>query len=349
MYAIGIDRGFGATKYCCQDKFGCIDSLVAPISQKRAIELINNNKDDDSVIIIEVNNEYYLVGSYVASVEPSYAERDLRRTRDDINETILFITAMGLATKNCSEQELVITTGLPTEDYNKLKKSYSEKILNNNKPYHFIIYNRNEKIEKTLTIVKTNIENQPKGTIITTINQKLLEGENWNSLKNKKFAVCDVGFNTSDFSIYVGKDIVNGEKINFSSFAMVQIVATAKKIIEDVFNCKKTEDEILNAFKTGKIKIRGKTEDCSEYTKKAFIKNADLLVREITSKWELFLDSFDEMILTGGVLENHIFANLLKALIKEKCGWNITVPESPQYANAFGFYLIAESILNNKG
>lgn len=345
--AVGIDRGFGITKYFSKSKVGLIDSLVAPISEERAYELMKNNKDDKNVIITKINNEFFLVGSYVSKVEPSYAERDLRRSRDNLNETILFVTAMGLVTGKEKEAELIVTTGLPTEDFNKLKKYYMRKILNDRKPYRFTIYRANEKLEKIITVSRANIENQPKGTIITTINQKLTEGISWDELKNKRFSVGDIGFNTSDFSTYVGKDIVNSEKINFSSFAMVQIISTAKKAIEDAFNCKKSEDEILKAFKTGRIKVRGKTENCSEYTEKAFMKNAELLIREIINNWEQHIDSFDEMILTGGVLENRFFINVLKELIKEKCGWNITIPESPQYANAYGFYLISESILTN--
>lgn len=345
--AVGVDRGFGATKYYSDILSGHVDSLVAPVTEKRAAELIANNKDDDSVILIKINDEYYLIGSYVAKVEPSYAERDLRRSRDSINETILFIAGMGLATGDVEEAEVVVTTGLPTDDYDRLKESYEQKILNGDKPYEFSIFKNGKEYKKSLKVVKTSIENQPKGTIIATINKKLAEGISWNDLKSRRFAVCDIGFNTTDLSIYVGKDIVRGDKINFSTFAMVQIVATAKKMIEEAFDCKKTEDEILESLVTGEVKIRGKMKDCSEQVKEAFIKNANLLVSEITSKWEVYLDSFDEMILTGGTLANCVFADILQSLFEEKCGWNVTVPQNPQYANAFGFYLISASILQN--
>lgn len=345
--AIGVDRGFGATKYYSDILSGHVDSLVAPITDKRAAELIANNADDENVIIIKIDGEFYLIGSYVAKVEPSYAERDLRRSRDGVNETILFIAGMGLATGDVEEADLVVTTGLPTDDYDRLKESYEQKILNENKPYEFSIFRAGKEYKKSLRVIKTSIENQPKGTIITAINRKLADGVDWNELKSRRFAICDIGFNTTDLSIYVGKDIVRGEKINFSTFAMVQIVATAKKFIEEAFNCKKTEDEILESLISGEVKIRGKMKDCSEQVKDAFIKNANLLVSEITSKWEVYLDSFDEMILTGGTLANCVFADILQSLFEEKCGWDVTVPENPQYANAFGFYLISASILQN--
>lgn len=345
--AIGVDRGFGATKYYSDIISGHIDSLVAPITEKRAVELFENNIDDENVIIIKIDNNYYLIGSYVAQVEPAYAERDLRRSRDSINETILFIAGMGLATGNVEEAELIVTTGLPTDDYERLKESYEKKIYNNGEPYVFSIFRKGKEYKKSLRVIKVNIENQPKGTIIATINQKLSEGMGWNELKSRRFAVCDIGFNTTDLSIYVGKDIVRGDKINFSTFAMVQITATAKKLIEDSFNCKKTEDEVLESLRTGKVKIRGQMRDCSEQVREAFLRNADLLVSEITSKWEVYLDSFDEMILTGGTLANSEFAAMLKSLFEEKCGWHVTIAENPQYANSFGFYLISASILQS--
>lgn len=345
--AIGVDRGFGATKYYSDILSGHVDSLVAPITDRRAKELIENNFDDKNVIVIKISEEYYLIGSYVAHVEPAYAERDLRRSRDSVNETILFIAGMGLATGDIEEADLIVTTGLPTDDYDRLKDSYEQKILNDGQPYQFSIFRAGKEYKKSLRVVRTSIENQPKGTIIATINRKLSEGKDWSELKSRRFAVCDMGFNTTDLSIYVGKDIVRGEKINFSTFAMVQIAATAKKLIEEAFNCKKTEDEILESLKTGEVKIRGQMKDCSEQVKEAFLKNANLLVSEITSKWEVYLDSFDEMILTGGTLANCVFADMLQSLFEEKCGWHVTVPENPQYANAFGFYLISASILQS--
>lgn len=345
--AVGVDRGFGATKYYSDIISGYIDSLVAPVTEKRASELITNNKDDNNVILIKINNEYYLIGSYVAKVEPSYAQRDLRRKRDSINETILFIAGMGLATGDVEEAELIVTTGLPTDDYDRLRDSYEQKILNEGKPYEFSIFRGGKEYKKCLKVIRANIENQPKGTIIAIINKKLSEGMDWNELKSRRFAVCDIGFNTTDLSIYVGKDIVRGDKINFSTFAMVQIVATAKKMIEEAFDCKKTEDEILESLRTGKVKIRGEMKDCSAQVREAFLKNAELLVSEIISTWEVYLDSFDEFVLTGGTLANCVFADILQSLFKEKCGWDVTIAQNPQYANAFGFYLISASILQN--
>lgn len=345
--AIGLDRGFGATKFYSELVKNNVESLVAPITEERAKELIENNREDGNVIISKIDGKYYLIGSYVAQVEPAYAQRDLRRSREGGNETILFITGLGLATRDIEEGELVVTTGLPTDDYERLKESYEKTILNNNKPYEFSIYRSGKEYKKKLKVIKANIENQPKGTIINVINKKLAAKQDWNQLKSRRFAICDIGFNTTDLSIYVGKDIVRGEKINFTTFAMVQIVATAKRLIEQNFNCKKTEDEILEALKTGQVKIRGKMKDCSKQVEQAFHTNAELLVNEITSKWETYLDSFDEMILTGGTLANCEFADTLQALFEEKCGWDVTIPEDPQHANAFGFYLISASILQN--
>ena len=42
---VGIDRGFGVTKFYSDMASGQIDSLVAPISAARAKELIANNAD----------------------------------------------------------------------------------------------------------------------------------------------------------------------------------------------------------------------------------------------------------------------------------------------------------------
>lgn len=341
----GIDRGFGVTKFFSDYCQGSVDSLVAPIPAERAKELIANNKDDDNVIVLKRNNDYFLIGGYVAKVEPQFAERDLRRKRDNTNESILFLAAMGLATENLEEANIIITTGLPTDDYERLKDSYTQSVLNNKQPYVFSILRNGKEIKKNITVVRANVENQPKGTIISVIDDKMNEGMTWSELKSRRFAICDIGFNTTDLSIYVGKDIVRGEKINYSTFAMVQIVSTCKKLIEEHFVCVKNEPEILEAMKTGEIKIKGKMVDCSEIVHQGFLKNAELLITELSSKWENYLDTFDEIILTGGSVSNEDFATILKDQIAEKCGWEVTVCKNPQFANAQGFYIISASLL----
>lgn len=343
--AIGLDRGFGATKYFSDITFGHIDSLVAPITKERARDIITNNIDDKSVYVVKMDEQYYLVGSYVSSVEPAHAKRDLKRTRDGINETVLFVTGMGLASGNVEVAEVVITTGLPTDDHDRYKESYKKKILNDGKPYKFSIFHLGVEYKKVLTVIDTKIENQPKGTIISVINKKMGEGISWSELKSRRFGICDVGFNTTDTSMYVGKDIVTGDKINFSTFAMSQVVATAKKKIEDAFNCNKSEDDILKALITNEVKVKGKDTNCTAQIKEAFNENGKLLVSEITSNWEEMLDTFDELILTGGALKNETFAEILKKFFEEQTGWQVTIAENPQYANAFGFYLIAASIV----
>lgn len=341
----GIDRGFGVTKYYSDYNHGGIDSLVAPIPESRAKELIANNKDDSEVIVLKKDNNYFLIGSYVAKVEPQFAERDLRRKRDNTNENILFLTALGLATEDLEEANVIITTGLPTDDYIRLKESYSQSVLNNKQPYVFSILKNGKEFKKSITVVRANVENQPKGTIISVIEDKMEnEGMDWDELKTRRFAICDIGFNTTDLSIYVGKDMVRGEKINYSTFAMVQIVNTCKRLIEDHFVCVKNESEVLESMKTGEIKIKGKLMDCSEIIQEGFMKNAELLITELSSKWENYLDTFDEIILTGGALNNENFAAILKDQIAEKCGWETTVCKNPQYANAQGFFIISTSL-----
>ena len=353
----GIDRGFGVTKFYSDLETGAVDSLVAPISEDRAKEIIANNKDDDEVIVLKLSTksgpdddyQYFLVGSYVSKVEPQYAERDLRRNRtDNVSENILFLTAMGLCTKDLEKVSMIVTTGLPTDEFERRREQYAKTILHNRQPYFFSIIRKGKEYKKEITVLKANVENQPKGTIIAVLNDKLKNkkttGEDWVDLKSKRFAVCDIGFNTTDLSIYVGKDIVHDEKVNFSTFAVVQIAKTCKRLIEEHFVCVKSEAEVIECMKTGMVKIKGKMLDCSDLIHQGFLLNAELLINEISSKWETELDTFDELILTGGAVSNMDFANILKDQISDKCGWEVTVCENSQFANAKGFYIISRSL-----
>lgn len=346
LYAIGVDRGFGATKFVSKNIKKLVDSLVAPISEDRAKEIMENNPNDEKLIILkDADNKYYLIGEYVSLIEPTYAERDLRRNRNNENESVLFKVGMGLSITSSERAEVIVTTGLPTDDYAALKDKYISDIERNHEPYLFSVFIGNKEYPKNIIIRKANVENQPKGTIITIINEKLRKRENWNVIKTKKYGVVDLGFNTSDPSMYVGKDIIVGENNNFSTFGMSKILTSIKKDIETTFKCRKSENDILEALTTYKIKVRGTTVDCKEIVEKGFEKNAELLVREISSKWEDYLDSLDEIVLTGGVVENEFFYNVLVKLFKEELGWDVYKPDESRFANAYGFYLVSESIL----
>lgn len=346
IQAIGVDRGFGATKFISKKTKEFVDSLVAPISENRAKEIMANNPNDKKLIILkDIDDKYYLIGEYVSLLEPTYAERDLRRNRDNENEIILFKVGMGLSIDSSEVTEVIVTTGLPTDDFESFKDKYESDIEQNQNPYLFSIFVGNKEFPKNIVVKKANVENQPKGTIITIINENLRKKVNWDLLKNRKYGVVDLGFNTTDLSMYVGKDIIVGEINNFSSFGMSKILTSIKKDIENTFKCRKSENDILEALSTYEIKVRGVTKCCKEIVEKGFEKNAILLVREISSKWEEYLDSLDEIVLTGGVVENEYFYNVLVKLFKEELGWKICKPDESRFANANGFYLISESIL----
>ncbi|MFW6025312.1 MAG: hypothetical protein ACOCRX_03130 [Candidatus Woesearchaeota archaeon] len=346
IYGIGIDRGFATTIFSSNEVEGIIDSLVAPLSKEQAEEIINNNKDDKDVILIKEEDNYYLCGSYVAEVKPSYAERDLRRSREtSSNERILFMAAMALGTKNVTEAKLVVTTGLPTDDFKKDKETYKNLILNNKKPYEFSLFKCGKEYKKKISVVYANIENQPKGTVIVSINEKLKNKENWRDIKTQKIAISDFGFNTLDNSVYVGKDIVDDDKINFSTQSMAQVAALTKKYIETELKTTKTENEVLKAIETGKVKIRGKYEDCKPQVVKAFTESVRSYLNEIASKWDSIVDSFDEWIINGGPLEDENFTEILKEQYSKILNWEVTIPKHPQKTNARGFNIISQGIV----
>jgi hypothetical protein len=346
--AIGIDRGFGVTKYFSDINKGSFQSLIAPIDEERAERIIDNNADDEDTLVVKYDGKYYLVGERVAKIYIKYGERSLERNRKSISETVLFLTAMALATGEVEEVDVLVTTGLPTDDLKKFSKEYARHIINDYKAHEIVVYKNKKPLSKKLTVEDALIENQPKGTIITAINDKFANGLKWKDIKDINFAVCDIGYNTTDLSVYAGKDLVTADSINFSTKAMVNIVKSAKDLIFEKYGSDKKEDEILAALKTGVIKVKGKKVDCSEEIKDAFINNAKDIVSEVVSKWESMIDSFDEMILTGGTVENNFFSGVLQDMFKKQSGWVTVVPEHPQFANVFGFYLISQSVLQQK-
>lgn len=342
---VGVDRGFGYTKYYSDIATGQVDSLVAPISESRAKELAINNADDKRVIILKEENNFYLVGPRVADVEPEYAQRNLARGRDNTNERILFMTAMGLSSAASEYVKAYITTGLPTDEFEKNREEYKSIIKNGDKNYVFSLILGGKEFKKKIEVAAVSVENQPRGTIATIIENKLEEGESWDNIRSRRFAVCDIGYNTTDSSVYVGKDIVGGgERVNFSTTAMSKVIDDAKTVLESKYNCKKSENDILASLSTGTIKVRGKVVEVGEDIKEVFEKNAEKLTEEMSSRWDQFFDVFDEIVLTGGAVANKAFAKVLKAKFSKKFDWDVSVMENPQLANACGFYHIASTM-----
>lgn len=348
IVAVGLDRGFGGTKYFSDLEQGLFDSLIAPISEKRAKEIMSNTKGNKKVLILKKDDSYYLVGSYVSLLEPTYAERDLTRSRNNENEALLFMVGMGLATGPLSNCSLVVTTGLPTADYEKMNLQYEMDIENNHEPYIFSVFKGSREFKKNLIVQKANVENQPKGTIITVMNEKMLKNIDINAITTRRYGIGDIGFNTADFAMYLGKDIIKGVNNNFSTFALAKILTNIQSAIEDDLKCKKNQNDIIDSLVSYKVKVKGVDEDCRKQVEEGFMSNAHLLVKEVKSKWESYLDSLDEIILTGGVVENKFFFTIMQELFKKELGWSVIKPEQAQMANAYGFYLISMSILSQQ-
>jgi len=346
---IGIDRGYGYTKFYSKKIRGKVPSLIVKISEEEAKEIIKNNSQDKEVIIVKYEEKYSLIGKKVAQIRPKDAKRDLRRTRDNIKEKILFLTATAIATGKDEEIEVIVTTGLPTDDYNKRKQAYKKEIYNNGKAHEIELFIKGRSIKKKIKVVEISVENQPKGTIVNLINKKIREGKIWEDVKNEKVAVCDIGYNTTDLSVYVGKDIVGDESVNFSTKAMNTIIRDAQDSIYRKYGIEKDEEEVIEGLKTGKIKARGREIDISELVKDSFLRKAIEITDEILSNWEGMLDSFDEIYLTGGALENNALAIILQDLFEKKARWKVNVVKNPQIANVYGFFLISESIIQTKG
>jgi hypothetical protein len=346
----GVDRGFGSTKYFSKENIGKISSLISKISKNEAKKIIENNCDDEDVIVAMYKGEYFLIGKKVADIRPEDGSRDLRRSRDNKKEMILFLTALALASGDKQDSLVVVTTGLPTDDYDKYREDYKKEIYNDGEPHVIRLFFNGKSLNKSLKVKVVSVENQPKGTVITLMNNDAKRGKSWSEIRSKKIGICDIGFNTTDLSVYSGKDMISSsQSLNFSTKATHSIVKDVKKIVFDKYKADKNDEDIIKSLETGKIKYRGREIDVSKEIKDAFLKNAKDIVEKISSNWEGMLDTFDSICLTGGILENKDFALTLQELFKEKTGWTVSIARNPQYANVYGFYLISQSIINSRG
>ncbi|MCP4020352.1 MAG: ParM/StbA family protein, partial [Desulfobacteraceae bacterium] len=196
MEIVGIDVGFGFTKAYNGTNSVIFKSLIGDAADIQ-FQSAMSDESSTSNLHITLEDKSYFLGSY-AELQSNIREFTLDQDKlltDFVK--ILAVSAAGICTDTSGPINVV--SGLPVGYMKRDSKKLREMV----KGVHEVIFHnqKGEKIPRRVHIEKVHIIPQPIGSIFNLIfdDQGKIKDR---SLATQKIGVVDIGFKTTDFSIF---------------------------------------------------------------------------------------------------------------------------------------------------
>ncbi len=292
METVGIDVGFGYTKAYNGKNSVIFKSLIGDATDIQFRSFLGE-ESSTSDLHITLNDKEYFIGNYAEQQSniPEYTLDQEKLIENFVK--ILAITAAGI----CSDATgpINVVTGLPVGYLKRDSRPLKEMIQG----IHEITYhNVNGKDEtKSVHIDKIHVIPQPIGSIFNLIFDEYGKIKDKN-LARQKLGVVDIGFKTTDFSIFDHlKYIERGSSTMDTGISKCFSVFANKLRQESNINI-----ELYRIFKyvsSGMIKIRGKEYNITNLKKRVYTHAASAIASDLNRLWENDWD-IDSIILSGG-------------------------------------------------
>jgi len=292
MEIIGIDVGFGFTKAYNGKNSVIFKSIIGEATDIQFHSVLGDDSSTSNLHITLDDKSYYL-GSY-AELQSNI--RDFTLDQEKLLENffkILAVTAAGLCTD--TPAPIRIVTGLPVGYLKRDTKRLKEIITG----VHLITFhhpNGKDEIRK-IHIDKIHVIPQPIGSIFNLIfdeQGRIVDKQ----LAGQKLGVVDIGFKTTDFSIFDHLQYIErGSSTMDTGISKCFSVIAGKLKQESNINI-----ELFRMFKfieSGMIKIRGKEYNITNLKKRVYTHAAAAIVSDLNRLWENDWD-IDSIILSGG-------------------------------------------------
>ena len=292
MEVLGIDVGFGFTKATNGKDFIIFKSLFGEATDMQFRLNIGSVSFTDN-LHVTIDDQSYFVGDF-AEQQSSVRQFTLYQERL-LTEfaKILALTAAGSI--NEKYVPINVVSGLPIGYLKQYHQQFS-KILTG---HHEVIYHHADgsKITRKIHINKVRMMPQPLGSIFNLLmddNGKIANKE----LAKQKVGVVDIGFRTTDFSIfdrlrYIERGSTTTDTGISKSFGII-----SKKLREE----SGVSIEVFRLYKAvgaGVIKIRGKEYNFTNLRDQVFSNSAGIIANDIERLWADDWD-IDTIVLTGG-------------------------------------------------
>jgi len=292
MEILGIDVGFGFTKATNGKDFIIFKSLFGEATDIQFRLSIGNVNFADN-LHVTIDDQSYFIGNF-AEQQSSVRQFTLYQERL-LTE---FAKILALTAAGCINEKYVpmnVVSGLPIGYLKQFHQQFSKMLTG----HHEVVYHQPDgsKISRKININKVRMMPQPLGSIFNLLMDdkgKIVNKE----LAKQKVGVVDIGFRTSDFSIfdqlrYIERGSTTTDTGISKSFGVI-----SKKLREE----SGVSIEIYRLYKaveTGSIKIRGKEYNISKLRDQVFSHSAGVIANDIERLWAEDWD-IDTIVLTGG-------------------------------------------------
>ena len=292
MEIVGIDVGFGFTKAYNGKNSVIFKSIIGDATDIQFHSVMGDESSTANLHITLDDKSYYL-GSY-AELQSNIREFTLDQEKLLENYfKILAVTAAGLCTDTTAPIQIV--TGLPVGYLKRDSKRLKELITG----VHYITFHHpgGKDVIKKVHIDKIQVIPQPIGSIFNLIfdeQGRIIDKQ----LAGQKIGVVDIGFKTTDFSIFDHLlYIERGSSTMDTGISKCFSVIAGKLRQESNINI-----ELFRMYKfieSGMIKIKGKEYNISNLKKRVYTHAAAAIVSDLNRLWENDWD-IDSIILSGG-------------------------------------------------
>jgi plasmid segregation protein ParM len=292
MEIVGIDVGFGFTKAYNGKNSVIFKSIMGDATDIQFRSFLSDNTSSSN-LHITLDDKAYFLGSY-AELQSNILEFTLDQDKllgDFVK--IFAIAAAGLCTD--STYPINVVSGLPVGYLKRDTNKFKEMIRGSHKiTYH---HKDGKDITKKITIDKITIIPQPIGSLFNLIfdDNGIITNQN---LAAQKLGVVDIGFKTSDFSIFNNlKYIERGSSTMDTGISKCFSIIANRLRKESNINI-----ELYRMFKfieSGMVKIKGKEYNIVNLKKRVYNHTASAIASNLNRLWENDWD-IDSIILSGG-------------------------------------------------
>ncbi len=292
MEIMGIDVGFGFTKAYNSKNSVIFKSLIGDATEIQFRSALDETSAA-SRLHISLEGKSYFLGNY-AELQSSITEYTL--DQDTLLEKfvkIMAVAAAGVCTD--SEGPINVVTGLPVGFLKRDSRRLKEMI----KGFHEITFHseNGDQTTRQIHIDQVHVIPQPIGSIFNLIFDEFGKITN-RPLATSKIGVVDVGFKTTDFSIF--------DHLQYVERGSSTIDTGISKCFSVIANKLRQESginiELYRIFKfieSGTIKIKGKEYNITSLKKKVYNHAASTIASHLNRLWENDWD-IDTIVLSGG-------------------------------------------------
>lgn len=307
MEVIGLDIGFGYTKAADGRRSIVFKSVYGEAAEPQYRESLLEEQDDDAHLHLELGGKGYYVGELA---ERHSVVRNFTLDPSQFVADFTKVLALAPLARLAGRQDAVkLVAGLPISHYRKHKDDLV-RILQAQHPLVLIDHD-GKRTDTVVRVTEVKVVPQPIGSVYNVMLSDLGEVRD-PGLLSEKIAVIDVGFRTTDYTIYDRtRYLERGSRTTDSGISRAYGIIASK--LSETSGVSVELYRLHEAVERGSIKIHGKRYDLKSVRDRAYQQLATQIATDANRLWASDWD-IDRILVTGG--GGSVIAPFLDAQLK---------------------------------